>query len=91
MFSCWGVGNEETKMNMRVGGCYYLDIRKPHAAVNKGSEVRTHLVVDVVSTPKIRELLSQQKKGGKDEKDILKIGLKNLSESNKELEKVFIE
>jgi hypothetical protein len=57
MFSSWGVGNKETRKHMKVGGCYYLDIRKPHRAVNWGSQVRTHLVVDVVSSPVIRELL----------------------------------
>jgi hypothetical protein len=58
MFSSWGVGNKETRRHMKVGGCYYLDIRKPHRAVNWGNQVRTHLVVDVVSSPVIRKLLS---------------------------------
>lgn len=42
---------------MKVGGCYYLDIRKPHRAVNWGNQVRTHLVVDVVSSPVNRGML----------------------------------
>ena len=59
IFSCWGKGNAETRVHMKVGECYYLDIRKPHSAINQGDDIRTHLVVDVVSSPTIRELLSQ--------------------------------
>jgi hypothetical protein len=59
MFSCWGQFSKETRRHMKVGSCYYLDIRKPHSAVNNGHQVRTHLVVDVVSSPVIRKLLSQ--------------------------------
>jgi hypothetical protein len=57
MFSSWGVGNKETRRHMKVGGCYYLDIRKPHRAVNWGNQIRTHLVVDVVASQSVRELL----------------------------------
>ena len=57
MFSCWGEGNKETRRHMKVGACYYLDIRKPHSAVNMGNEVRTHLVIDCVSNEKIRNLI----------------------------------
>ena len=42
---------------MKVGNLYYLDIRKPHQAVNKGDEDRLHLVVDVRSNKKFRDWL----------------------------------
>ena len=42
---------------MQVGGCYYLDIRKPHSAINNGNQVRTHLVIDCVANEKIRSLI----------------------------------
>jgi len=57
IFSCWGEGNAETRVHMKVGECYYLDIRKPHGAVNLGDEIRTHLVVDCVANEAIRSLI----------------------------------
>lgn len=57
IFSCWGKGNAETRVHMKVGKCYYLDIRKPHSAINRGDEVRTHLVVDVEANREVKELI----------------------------------
>ena len=58
VFSCWGEGNRGTRVKMKVGGCYCLDIRKPHSAENTGNTDRIHLVVDVVSNQTIRDLIS---------------------------------
>jgi len=56
-FSIWNTDGTKTNINMKVGNLYYLDIRKPHQAVNKGDEDRLHLVVDVRSNKKFRDWL----------------------------------
>ena len=43
---------------MEEGSCWYLDIRKPHMAINNGNDWRTHLVVDVVANDQVRSMLS---------------------------------
>jgi hypothetical protein len=42
---------------MKVGEAWYLDVRKPHRAVNSGDTPRIHMVVDVVSSEELRKLL----------------------------------
>jgi hypothetical protein len=42
---------------MKVGQAWYLDVRKPHRAVNKGDNPRIHMVVDVVSSEELRKLM----------------------------------
>ena len=49
-------GNGEPK-NMKESEAWYLDVRKPHRAVNGGDNHRIHLVIDVVSNRGLRELL----------------------------------
>ena len=57
IFSSWDVSGAERKVNMKVGECWYLDIRKPHKAINNGDEERIHLVIDVEANDEIRRLL----------------------------------
>jgi hypothetical protein len=57
IFRSWDTNGIATSVNMKVGQMWYLDTRKPHTAVNNGTEERIHLVVDVVVTPKIKEML----------------------------------
>ena len=57
IFSCWGQGNAETRVHMKVGECWYLDVRKPHRAIIGGTDMRTHLVVDVVANDEVRALI----------------------------------
>lgn len=46
-FTVWNViGNPQT-IHMAAGECWFLDTRKPHMAINAGSEERIHLVVDI--------------------------------------------
>jgi hypothetical protein len=46
-FTVWDViGNPQT-IHMAAGECWFLDTRKPHMAINAGSEERIHLVVDI--------------------------------------------
>ena len=40
-----------------VGECWYLDVRKPHQAINDGTEMRTHLVVDIEANDEVRALI----------------------------------
>ena len=47
LFSSWALDDTKLERNMRAGECWYLDIRKPHCAINGGDEERIHLVVDV--------------------------------------------
>ena len=44
-------------VNMKVGECWYMDMRKPHRVINGGDEIRTHLVIDVEANDKVRGLL----------------------------------
>lgn len=55
VFRVWG--EEPRRVHMAAGECWYLDIRKPHAAVNAGDTWRVHLVVDVVASDTTRRLL----------------------------------
>ena len=51
---------------MEEGSCWYLDIRKPHMAINNGNDWRTHLVVDVVANDQVRSMLSPDYEQDKD-------------------------
>ena len=42
---------------MKESEAWYLDVRKPHRAVNGGDDYRIHLVVDVVSNEELRKLI----------------------------------
>jgi hypothetical protein len=39
------------------GECWFIDVRKPHMAVNKGFEDRIHLVIDVEANDEVRGLI----------------------------------
>lgn len=56
-FQTWDLDDEPTTVHMEPGRWWYLDVRKPHRAVNESAAERIHLVVDVVVTPEIRETL----------------------------------
>lgn len=56
-FSSWGTNNIEQVKNMQEGEIWYLDIRKPHRALNGGTTERIHLVIDVRANGAIREML----------------------------------
>ena len=42
---------------MGKGELWYLDMRKPHTAINFGEEDRYHLIIDVKSGPELRKWL----------------------------------
>jgi hypothetical protein len=56
-FSAWNCDGEKRSTNMVQGSTWYLDIRKPHTAINHGDDERIHLVIDVESNEKLRALL----------------------------------
>jgi len=56
-FTSWTTTGSKTVVNMEHGSCWYLDIRKPHMAINNGDTERIHLVIDVEANEKIRTLL----------------------------------
>ena len=56
-FSQWDYKAERVSCHMKVGECWYLDVRKPHQAINDGEDMRTHLVVDIEANEKVRALI----------------------------------
>lgn len=57
-FSCWNMGGVEDMLTPPpVGKFFILDIRKPHRVVNGGAIDRIHLVIDVYSNEKLRDLI----------------------------------
>jgi hypothetical protein len=57
-FTSWSTSGSKVMTNMVEGSAWYLDIRKPHMAINNGDEWRTHLVIDVVANDKVRKLFN---------------------------------
>ena len=57
IFTQWNTDGTRTKAHMRVGELWYLDMRKPHTAVNFGEEDRYHLIIDVKSDFHLRNWL----------------------------------
>jgi len=57
IFNQWNWHGELVEAHMKVGECWYLDVRKPHRAVNGGTEMRTHLVVDIEANDNVRALI----------------------------------
>ena len=57
IFNQWDWNGELVEAYMKVGECWYLDVRKPHRAINGGTEMRTHLVIDVEANDGVRALI----------------------------------
>lgn len=57
IFTVWNTRGVAEKVNMKVGEYWFLDTRKPHQAINGGTEERIHLVIDVVSEGNLYESL----------------------------------
>jgi hypothetical protein len=57
LFQNWDWNGKADPINMKVGEAWYLDVRKPHRAVNSGDTHRIHMVIDVVSSEELRKLL----------------------------------
>jgi hypothetical protein len=50
IFTSWNYDGSKTEVNMKENECWYLDIRKPHKAINQGITQRIHLVIDLEVT-----------------------------------------
>ena len=57
LFESWDLTGHKQCANMKVNEVWMLDTRKPHRAVNEGTEDRVHLVIDVVANSNVRTLL----------------------------------
>jgi len=55
-FTSWDMHGKKHVVNMKESELWYLDIRKPHMAINNGDETRIHLVVDIEANDKCRRL-----------------------------------
>lgn len=58
LFSTWNGNDEREQYHYGFGECWVIDTRKPHMAVNGGSEERIHLVVDTVVTPTLERMIA---------------------------------
>jgi hypothetical protein len=59
-FTVWDYRGQERTVNMTKGELWYLDIRKPHRAINGGNEERIHLVIDIGATNELKSLLPDE-------------------------------
>ena len=57
IFNQWDWDAKLVEAHMQVGECWYIDVRKPHRAINGGTEMRTHLVVDIEANADVRALI----------------------------------
>ena len=57
IFNQWDWDANFLSVHMKVGECWYIDVRKPHRAINDGEDMRTHLVVDVEANDEVRALI----------------------------------
>jgi hypothetical protein len=56
-FMVWEPNGNKKVVNMRIGECWFLDTRKPHMVINNGDKERIHLVIDVETDNKLREMI----------------------------------
>ena len=57
IFNQWDWNAKVVEEHMKVGECWYIDVRKPHRAINGGTDMRTHLVIDVEANDEVRALI----------------------------------
>ena len=57
LFHSWNSEGVEEVTHMGEGELWYLDIRKPHRAINGGKTERVHLVIDVIANNNIRGII----------------------------------
>jgi len=55
IFQSWSHKGQKQVANMEVGSLWYLDVRKPHTAVNNGDEDRIHLVMDFYASKELSD------------------------------------
>lgn len=55
VFTTWDYADRPHSVHMAADNWWYLDVRKPHAAVNRSGVERVHLVADLVVNEWVRE------------------------------------
>nr|WP_281721641.1 aspartyl/asparaginyl beta-hydroxylase domain-containing protein [Nitrosomonas nitrosa] len=58
ILTSWDLRDQPIEKHFLVGECWYLNIRLPHTIVNRGTEDRIHLVVDLIANERIRTMIS---------------------------------
>jgi hypothetical protein len=53
--TAWNLSGSRRRTHLPPGSMWYLDARKPHAVDNAAGIDRIHLVVDVISSPEVRQ------------------------------------
>ena len=56
-FTVWTSEGCEHEVHMMQDECWYIDVRKPHRAINDGKSDRIHLVVDIEASSQVRDVL----------------------------------
>lgn len=56
-FTSWDLEGIPHKFRMGRGRAYFLDIYKPHMAINNGKKDRIHLVIDTIVTPQLHQII----------------------------------
>lgn len=57
IFQSWSHEGKKSIINMQEGSLWYIDVRKPHTAVNNGDQDRVHLVMDFYSNEQLTEFI----------------------------------
>jgi hypothetical protein len=60
LFTVCHTDGTERKVHMKEGECWFLDTRKPHQAINGGTEERIHLVVDVLTEKELHDRIVER-------------------------------
>jgi len=61
IFNSWTHKGERAIVNMSEGSLWFLDVRKPHTAVNNGEEDRVHLVMDFYASEQLSAFIKTPK------------------------------
>lgn len=59
IFTVWKPNGQKIELNMKENHIYALDTRKPHMVTNPSNIDRIHLVIDVISNEKLRNMLHE--------------------------------
>ncbi len=59
IFNSWSHKGEKRTLQMKAGSLWYLDVRKPHTAVNEGDQDRIHLVMDFYASEILSKSITQ--------------------------------
>jgi hypothetical protein len=58
-FTTWDINNQPRTLHMEFGRWWYLDVRKPHQAINESAFDRVHLVADCIVNEHLQSLIAE--------------------------------